>query len=119
MKKTGLLTVLFILVLAVNVFASTTLTPSTTSTLTPSASTSSITPSSTSTTLRPITSTTPSSTVTPSTTTITSSTVTPKVETKKETNDKSLPKAGASTGIFYATAILAVVSIVMYRNIKK
>ena len=132
MKKTvitGLLIIALMLVFAINTFAttvnsntatlggSTASKPSTTTT-TPSLTT---TPSTTS-----LTNTTPSTTnstslLNSSTTSNTSSTSTlkPVDDTKESTKEKTLPKAGSSTAVFYALAVLSVVATAMYVKLKK
>lgn len=132
MKKTvitGLLIIALMLVFAINTFATTvnsntaTLGGSTASkpstTTTPSLTT---TPSTTSS----LTNTTPSTTnstslLNSSTTSNTSSTSTlkPVDDTKESTKEKTLPKAGSSTAVFYALAVLSVVATAMYVKLKK
>lgn len=133
MKKTvitGLLIIALMLVFAINTFATTvnsntatlggsTVSKPSTTTTTPSLTT---TPSTTSS----LTNTTPSTTnstslLNSSTTSNTSSTSTlkPVDDTKESTKEKTLPKAGSSTAVFYALAVLSVVATAMYVKLKK
>lgn len=126
MKKTvitGLLIIALMLVFAINTFATTV--NSNTATLggsTASKPSTTTTPSTTSS----LTNTTPSTTnstslLNSSTTSNTSSTSTlkPVDDTKESTKEKTLPKAGSSTAVFYALAVLSVVATAMYVKLKK
>ena len=123
MKKTvitGLLIIALMLVFAINTFATTV--NSNTATLGGSTASK----PSTTTTTPSLTNTTPSTTnstslLNSSTTSNTSSTSTlkPVDDTKESTKEKTLPKAGSSTAVFYALAVLSVVATAMYVKLKK
>lgn len=127
MKKTvitGLLIIALMLVFAINTFATTvnsntaTLGGSTASkpstTTTPSLTT---TPSTTSSLTTTPSTTNSTSLLNSSTTSNTSSTST--LKPVDDTKEKTLPKAGSSTAVFYALAVLSVVATAMYVKLKK
>ena len=127
MKKTvitGLLIIALMLVFAINTFATTV--NSNTATLGGSTASKPSTTTTPSLTTSSLTNTTPSTTnstslLNSSTTSNTSSTSTlkPVDDTKESTKEKTLPKAGSSTAVFYALAVLSVVATAMYVKLKK